>query len=58
MADRDDLSDYRRLRARCEVLLSLVPGFWWTSPPNRATKDVVEGLTSVRELLREAEVVE
>lgn len=40
-------AELKRLREieRCaKVLLTLVPSFWWDSPPNQATKDVVDGI--------------
>jgi hypothetical protein len=49
--DAAELDRLHRIEARARVLHSLVPGWWWRTPPNRATADVLEGIASVDEAL-------
>lgn len=38
------LNEINRMRALAWTLKQLVPGHWWTSPPNQATADVLQGI--------------
>jgi hypothetical protein len=37
----------RRIESAAKVLTTLVPGHWWTTPPNQATADVMQGIKSL-----------
>jgi hypothetical protein len=40
-----------QVRSAVWTLHYIVPGFWWSSPPNQATADVVSGIIAVEGLL-------
>ena len=40
-----------RVRAAVWTLYAIVPSFWWSTPPNQATADVLQGIKGLEDAL-------
>lgn len=40
----DEIDRLREVERKAKVLIQIVPEHWWTTPPNQATRDVMQGI--------------
>ena len=50
-ADPSDAELLAKVRSAVSTLHQIVPPFWWSSPPNQATADVMSGIIALEKAI-------